>query len=144
MGVAITNNDEINQKLRFLQNSIGGVPSPFDCFLANRGLKTLHLRMQRHEQNALAVSKFLESSSKVSEVIYPGLVSHKQHVLAKKQMKGFGGMVAFRLKNGNLANSNTFLQTLKLFALAESLGGVESLAELPVYIQLCKLHHLNA
>lgn len=131
MGVAITNNEQYNEKLRFLQNSIGGVPSPFDCFLANRGLKTLHLRMKRHEENALAVSTFLEASDRVSEVIYPGLPSHKQHALAKKQMKGFGGMVAFRLKGGNLSNSNTFLQTLKLFALAESLGGVESLAELP-------------
>jgi cystathionine gamma-lyase len=87
--------------------------------------------MKRHEENAFAVSKFLEASPKVSEVIYPGLPSHKQHELAKRQQKGFGGMVSFRLKNGNLDNSNKFLQTLKLFALAESLGGVESLAELP-------------
>ncbi|KAI8920296.1 hypothetical protein PhCBS80983_g04409 [Powellomyces hirtus] len=131
MGMAITNSDEIRDELRFLQNSIGGVPSAFDCFLANRGLKTLHLRMKRHEENAMAVSKFLEAHPKVGEVIYPGLASHKQHELAKRQQKGFGGMVAFRLKNGDLDASNKFLSTLKLFALAESLGGVESLAELP-------------
>ncbi|KAJ3158256.1 hypothetical protein HDU86_002965 [Geranomyces michiganensis] len=131
MGMAVTNSDAIRDELRFLQNSIGGVPSAFDCFLANRGLKTLHLRMKRHEENALAVARYLESSPKVGEVIYPGLESHKQHALAKQQQRGFGGMVSFRLLNGDLHASNKFLSTLKLFALAESLGGVESLAELP-------------
>ncbi|KAJ3173941.1 hypothetical protein HDU87_007263 [Geranomyces variabilis] len=131
MGMAVTNSDAIAEELRFLQNSIGGVPSAFDCFLANRGLKTLHLRMKRHEENAIAVSRFLESSPKVAQVIYPGLESHPQHALAKRQQRGFGGMVSFRLRNGDLAASNRFLSTLKLFALAESLGGVESLAELP-------------
>ncbi|KAJ3013402.1 hypothetical protein HKX48_005761 [Thoreauomyces humboldtii] len=131
MGMAVTNSDEIKDELKFLQNSIGGVPSAFDCFLANRGLKTLHLRMQRHQENALAVARHLESSPLVSEVIYPGLPSHKQHDLAKRQQKGFGGMVSFRLKNGSLESSNTFLKNLSIFALAESLGGVESLAELP-------------
>ncbi|KAJ3168225.1 hypothetical protein HDU88_001664 [Geranomyces variabilis] len=131
MGMAVTNSDAIAEELRFLQNSIGGVPSAFDCFLANRGLKTLHLRMKRHEENAIAVSRFLESSPKVAQVIYPGLESHPQHALAKRQQRGFGGMVSFRLRNGDLRASNTFLSTLKLFALAESLGGVESLAELP-------------
>ncbi|KAI8591445.1 Cys/Met metabolism PLP-dependent enzyme-domain-containing protein [Geranomyces variabilis] len=131
MGMAVTNSDAIAEELRFLQNSIGGVPSAFDCFLANRGLKTLHLRMKRHEENAIAVSRFLESSPKVAQVIYPGLESHPQHALAKRQQRGFGGMVSFRLRNGDLHASNTFLSTLKLFALAESLGGVESLAELP-------------
>ncbi|KAI8826047.1 Cys/Met metabolism PLP-dependent enzyme-domain-containing protein [Fimicolochytrium jonesii] len=131
MGVAITNSDEYNEELKFLQNSIGGVPSAFDCFLANRGLKTLHLRMKRHEENAIAVARFLEASDKVEEVIYPGLESHRQHALAKKQQRGFGGMVSFRLKSGGLPASNRFLSTLRIFALAESLGGVESLAELP-------------
>lgn len=153
MGVAITNSDDLHERLRFLQNSIGGVPSAFDCFLANRGLKTLHLRkytaataafstkkflkwsllpgMKRHEENALAIARYLESSPKVGEVIYPGLESHKQHELAKRQQKGFGGMVSFRLKNGDLEASNKFLSSLHIFALAESLGGVESLAELP-------------
>ncbi|KAI9101307.1 Cys/Met metabolism PLP-dependent enzyme-domain-containing protein [Phlyctochytrium arcticum] len=131
MGMAITSSDSLAEQLRFLQNSIGGVPSAFDCFLANRGLKTLHLRMQRHAENALAVATYLESHPNVGEVIYPGLPSHKQHDLAKRQQTGFGGMVSFRLKNGNLENSNAFLSSLKIFALAESLGGVESLAELP-------------
>ncbi|KAJ3299357.1 hypothetical protein HK104_009209 [Borealophlyctis nickersoniae] len=131
MGVAITNDEELHSRIRFLQNAIGSVPSAFDCFLANRGLKTLHLRMRAHEENATAIAKFLEKSPKVSEVIYPGLPSHKQHELARRQQKGFGGMVSFRLRNGDLAASNKFLSSLRIFALAESLGGVESLAELP-------------
>ncbi|TPX32304.1 hypothetical protein SeMB42_g07634 [Synchytrium endobioticum] len=131
MGAAITSSDEIIEKLKFLQNSIGGVPSPFDCFLANRGLKTLHLRMRQHAQNALAVATYLESCPLVSHVIYPGLPSHPQHLLAKRQQHGFGGMISFRIKNGGLDTSNRFLSSLRIFALAESLGGVESLAELP-------------
>ncbi|KAJ3312802.1 hypothetical protein HDU76_002806 [Blyttiomyces sp. JEL0837] len=131
MGVAATNNDDICTRLKFLQNSIGGIPSAFDCFLANRGLKTLHLRMSRHSENAHALARFLESSPLVQEVIYPGLESHPQHELAKRQQKGFGGMVSFRIKNATLDVSNKFLSSLRLFALAESLGGVESLAELP-------------
>ncbi|KAJ3258756.1 hypothetical protein HK103_003350 [Boothiomyces macroporosus] len=132
MGVAVTNSDELHERLAFLQNSIGGVPSPFDCFMANRGLKTLHLRMQRHGENALAVAKYLEASPLVESVIYPGLPSHPQHELAKRQQHGFGGMVSFRIKNANLDVSNAFLSNLKIFVLAESLGGIESLAELPV------------
>ncbi|KAJ3091182.1 hypothetical protein HK102_001419 [Quaeritorhiza haematococci] len=131
MGVAVTNSDKIHDRLRFLQNAVGGVPSPFDCFLANRGLKTLHLRMKRHEENALAIADFLSKNSQVSEVIYPGHPSHRQHALAKKQQKGFGGMLSFRIKGANMTISNNFLKSLRLFALAESLGGVESLAELP-------------
>ncbi len=132
MGAAITNHSDLYQKLKFMQNSLGGVPSPFDCFLAHRGLKTLHLRMQQHAKNALAIAQYLEASPFVANVIYPGLPSHPQHDLANKQQSGYGGMVSFRLKKGNLASSNKFLSSLKLFALAESLGGVESLAELPV------------
>ncbi|KAG9294212.1 hypothetical protein G9A89_021571 [Geosiphon pyriformis] len=130
MGVAITSNEEILEKLRFLQNAMGAVPSAFDCWLANRGLKTLHVRMRQHQENALAVARYLEKSNLVEEVIYPGLESHPQHSLAKKQAKGFGGMVSFRIKGGFEA-ANTFFQNLKLFTLAESLGGVESLAEHP-------------
>lgn len=145
MGVAITNNKEVYEKLKFLQNAIGAVPSAFDCFLANRGkhlyyiiytlikyvgLKTLHLRMRQHEKNGLAVAKFLESAPQVEQVFYPGLPSHRQHELAKRQQKGYGGMVTFRIK-GNLSNAKLFLQSVKLFCLAESLGGVESLCELP-------------
>lgn len=131
MGVAATNSLKIFEKLKFLQNSIGGVPSPFDCYLAHRGLKTLHLRMKRHEENGMAIAKFLESSPLVSEVIYPGLESHPQYELAKSQMKGYGGMLSFRLFDCDLEKSNKFLKGLKLFCLAESLGGVESLVELP-------------
>lgn len=132
MGVAVTNSNETHERLRFLQNSIGGVPSPFDCFLANRGLKTLHLRMQRHNENALAVAKFMEASEFVETVIYPGLPSHPQYELARRQQTGGGGMISFRIKNADLRVSNAFLGALRIFVLAESLGGIESLAELPV------------
>ncbi|EGF82431.1 hypothetical protein BATDEDRAFT_34425 [Batrachochytrium dendrobatidis JAM81] len=131
MGVAVTNNDEVYDRLKFLQNSIGAIPSPFDCFLANRGLKTLHLRMERHASNALALAKHLEASPYVQEAIYPGLKSHPQHDLAVRQQHGYGGMVSFRIKNATLATSNAFLSSLEIFTLAESLGGIESLAELP-------------
>ncbi|KAF9158701.1 hypothetical protein DFQ26_007315 [Actinomortierella ambigua] len=130
MGVAVTNDEAIYTKLAFLQNSIGAVPSAFDCFLANRGLKTLHLRMRQHAASAQAIAEFLEASPYVENVIYPGLASHPQHALAKRQQKGFGGMISFRIK-GNLATANKFLQKVKFFTLAESLGGVESLCELP-------------
>jgi len=130
MGIAVTNSKKLNDRLHFIQNSVGAIPSPFDCYLANRGLKTLAVRMRQHEKNALAVAKFLESHPLVEEVYYPGLESHKQHELAKKQMRGFGAMMSIRIK-GNLDTSNKFLSSLKLFTLAESLGGVESLCELP-------------
>lgn len=130
MGVFITNNQEIHNKIKFLQNAIGAVPSAFDSWLANRGLKTLHLRMKQHQENALRIARFLQGSDKVDQVIYPGLESHPQHLLAKKQARGFGGMLSFKIKGG-FKEANTFLQNTKLFTLAESLGGVESLAEHP-------------
>ncbi|GAM27720.1 hypothetical protein SAMD00019534_108960 [Acytostelium subglobosum LB1] len=130
MGCLATNDEQLFTKLKFLQNSIGAVPSPFDCFMALRGIKTLHLRMREHEKNAFAVVKFLESHAKVERVVYPGLPSHPQHEICKRQMKGFGGMVVFFIK-GDIATSRKFLENIKLFALAESLGGVESLIELP-------------
>ncbi|XP_044169447.1 cystathionine gamma-lyase-like [Acropora millepora] len=130
MGVICTNNDELCNKLRFLQNALGPVPSPFDCFLANRGLKTLHLRMRQHQINALAVARFLEKNPRVQRVIYPGLESYPQLELAKKQMTGFGGMVTFFIK-GDVENSKQFFKASKLFTLAVSLGGFESLTELP-------------
>ncbi|KAH6571383.1 hypothetical protein BASA60_007212 [Batrachochytrium salamandrivorans] len=132
MGIALTSNDAVFERLKFLQNAIGGIPSPFDCFMANRGLKTLHLRMERHAFNAMAVAKYLEASPFVQQVIYPGLPSHPQHELATRQQHGYGGMLSFRIKNATLATSNAFLSGLRVFALAESLGGIESLAELPV------------
>jgi len=129
-GIVVLNDEEIYKKLKFLQNGIGAIPSPFDCFLVMRGLKTLHLRMRQHEKSAMIVAKFLSSHNKVERVAYPGLPSHPQHEVAKKQQTGFGGMITFWLKGG-LAQSSTFLENLKLFACAESLGGVESLAEHP-------------
>ncbi|KAJ1921573.1 cystathionine gamma-lyase cys3 [Mycoemilia scoparia] len=130
MGAIVTNDDSINTKLRFLQNSMGAIPSPFDCHQAQRGLKTLHLRMRQHAINAMAVAKFLESSPYVESVIYPGLPSHPQHELALRQQRGFGGMISFRIR-GDSKTADRFLSSTRLFTLAESLGGIESLAELP-------------
>jgi cystathionine gamma-lyase len=129
-GVVITRSDEINTKLRFLQNGLGAILSPFDSWMALRGVKTLFLRMREHEKNAFAVARFLEKHPKVDKVIYPGLPSHPNHETAKKQMSGFSGMVTFYLKGG-LKQSSDFLSALKLFSCAESLGAVESLAEHP-------------
>ncbi|KAL4235449.1 hypothetical protein ACF0H5_007085 [Mactra antiquata] len=130
MGAACTNSDNLAERLKFLQNAIGPVPSPFDSFLVNRGLKTLHVRMREHMKNGMAVAKFLESNPRVEKVIYPGLPSHPQYELAKRQMRGFSGMVSFYVKGGK-KEADIFLKSLKVFTLAESLGGFESLAELP-------------
>jgi len=129
-GVMILNDDTLAARLRFLQNAIGGVPSPFDCYMAMRGAKTLHLRMREHAINAMVVAKYLETNPLVARVIYPGLKSHPQYELAKSQMTGFGGMITFFIKGG-LRESRLFLENLKLFHCAESLGAVESLAEHP-------------
>ena len=132
MGVAVTSSDSIAKRLKFMQNSIGAVPSPFDCWLAARGMKTLAIRIKAHNGNALKVSKFLRSHPKVSQVFYPGLPEHRQHQLAKKQQPGgFGGMVSFRLKSDKLKDSTKLTQSTRIFTLAESLGGVESLIEVP-------------
>ena len=108
----------------------GAVPSPFDCYLVNRGLKTLALRMQGHQLNGRKVAESLTQNPRVSKVIFPGLESHPQHELYKRQMKGFGGMLAFYMK-GDLEQTKLFLKSLKIITLAESLGGYESLAEHP-------------
>lgn len=129
-GVLIVNNSSLAEEIGFLQNAIGAVPGPLDCFLTLRGIKTLHVRMDRHAMNALEVAKFLESQNKVDYVRYPGLDSHPQHTLARKQMKNGGGMVSFTLREGVEA-AKKFVESTKLFTLAESLGGVESLIELP-------------
>lgn len=129
-GALITNDDAWHAELKFLQNAVGGVPGPWDCFLVMRGIKTLHVRMERHAQNALAIARLLEAHPKVERVIYPGLESHPQHALAKSQMSGFGGMITFFIKGG-LPEARRFLERVKLFTLAESLGGVESLIEHP-------------
>jgi cystathionine gamma-lyase len=133
-GVAVVGREprqaEWRERLGFLQNSVGGIAGPFDSFLALRGLKTLALRLERHNSNALALAQWLESQPKVARVRYPGLESHPQHALAKKQMNGFGGMVSLDLKT-DLAGARRFLETVHIFSLAESLGGVESLIEHP-------------
>jgi cystathionine beta-lyase/cystathionine gamma-synthase len=130
-GIAVVGkNKELEEKLRFLQNAIGAIQGPFDSFLALRGLKTLSLRMNAHCHNAFEIAKYLESHPAVEKVIYPGLKSHPQHALAEKQMKLFGGMITVILKGG-LENSRKFLENCKIFSLAESLGGVESLIEHP-------------
>jgi len=130
MGVACTNDEKIKDRLKFLQNGIGAVPAPFDCYMAMRGIKTLHLRMREHESNAFKVARFLEGHPKVERVIFPGLPSHPQHELAKKQMKGFGGMVTFYVRGG-IEESRAFLENLHVFHLAESLGATESLVDHP-------------
>jgi cystathionine gamma-lyase len=124
------NSKALHEKLFKLQNSIGPCHSPFDSWLVLRGLKTLAIRMEAHQKNAMIVANYLEKHPKVERVIYPGLKSHPQHAIAKKQMLGYGGMITFFLK-GDLKKSSKFLSTVKLFALAESLGGVESLIEHP-------------
>jgi cystathionine beta-lyase/cystathionine gamma-synthase len=130
-GVAIAGeNAELRDKMRFLQNAVGAIQGPFDSFLALRGLKTLALRMERHCASALKIAAWLERHPKVRRVFYPGLASHPQHALAKKQMHGFGGMISAELA-GTLDDARRFLERCRLFALAESLGGVESLIEHP-------------
>ncbi len=123
-------NEEIRERLKFLQNAIGSIAGPFDSFLAHRGVKTLGIRMQRHCENALAIATWLEKHPKVESVIYPGLASHPQHALAKKQMRTGGGMISAVLKGGMEA-AKTALSRCEVFALAESLGGIESLIEHP-------------
>jgi cystathionine gamma-lyase len=118
------------KQLQYLHNAVGSILGPFDSFLAMRGLKTLHLRMERHCQSAMDIATWLSTHPKVDRVIYPGLASHPQHDIAKKQMNGFGGMVTVILK-GTLEESRQFLERLQIFVCAESLGGVESLAEHP-------------
>jgi cystathionine gamma-lyase len=129
-GAVMTSDAALYEKLAFLQNAVGGVPSPMDSFLVLRGLKTLHVRMDRHAQNALAIAKWLEGHPQVEKVTYPGLAAHPQHELAKRQMRGFGGMLSFVIRGG-LEPARRFLENLEVFACAESLGGVESLIEHP-------------
>ena len=128
--LVVGENTDLRERVGFLQNAIGAIAGPFDSFLAMRGLKTLALRMERHCQNAMAVAQFLARHPKVETAIYPGLPSHPQHALAKRQMDGFGGMVTCVLK-GDIEDAKRFLERCEIFALAESLGGVESLIEHP-------------
>jgi cystathionine gamma-lyase len=129
-GALITNSDDIREQLAFIQNAVGAVPGPWDCFLTLRGLKTLHLRMARHCDNAEAIVAFLSTHEKVEKIHFPGLENHPGHGVAREQMRRFGGMVSFELKGGVQPGYDLCMNT-KLFALAESLGGVESLIEQP-------------
>lgn len=126
-GAVILDNKELYDKILLVQKSVGAVPSPFDSWLTLRGVKTLAIRMRQHEANAFKVARFLERHPKVEEVFFPGLETHQGHEIAKKQMTGFGGIVSIRIKGG-LPECNTFFKKLKIFQLADSLGGVESLA----------------
>jgi len=127
LGAAICNNDAIAEKLVYLQNACGAVPGPQDCFLVLRGIKTLHLRMKQHCSNGAIIANALKDHPEVDKVYYPGLVDHPGHEIAKKQMNDFGGMVSFSLKNDTIEAAIQLMQNTKLFQLAESLGGVESL-----------------
>ena len=126
----IGKNKSLADKIAFIQNSVGAVPSPFDCFLVLRAIKTLSLRMERHNMNGMKVAKFLANHKKISHVVYPGLTTHPQNRIAKKQMSGFGAVITFFHK-GNLKEIKKFMQKLEIFTIAESLGGVESLIESP-------------
>jgi cystathionine gamma-lyase len=129
-GIVVAGNQELAEQMAFLQNSVGAVAGPFDAFLAMRGLKTLHLRMKAHCESALELARWLEKHQAIEKVIYPGLKSHSQHALARRQMDGFGGIISVEVKGG-LKAARRMLERCELFALAESLGGVESLIEHP-------------
>jgi cystathionine gamma-lyase len=129
-GVIAVKNPDLADRLKFIQNATGGILGPFDSFLALRGVKTLDVRMERHCANAIKIAEFLTRHKKIDRVIFPGLKSHPQHTLAKKQMSAFGGMITIILKGG-IKESRKFLKSVKIFTLAESLGGVESLIEHP-------------
>ncbi len=129
-GIIITNDKEIHERMKFVQKTIGAVPSPFDCWLTLLGVKTLHLRMERHASNAQAVAEFLESHPLVEKITYPGLKSHPQYGVAKEQMDGFSGMISFELKGGIPAGT-TVMNNIKLCSLAESLGAVETMITHP-------------
>ncbi|MDR2026311.1 MAG: PLP-dependent aspartate aminotransferase family protein [Prevotellaceae bacterium] len=130
-GAVLMSDDGLYEKIKAIQNNCGAVLPPFDSYLNMRGIKTLSVRMEQHQKNAFAIARFLESHPKVNKVLYPGLESHPQHELVKRQTTGFGGMLSFELK-GTLEDAENFMNKLLLFVTAESLGGVESLIELPV------------
>ncbi|TAE31032.1 MAG: cystathionine gamma-synthase [Cytophagales bacterium] len=131
MGAIVTNDDDMAARLKFIQNACGAVPGPQDCFLALRGIKTLHVRMERHCQNAQRVAEYLQQHPKVSQVYYPGLPDHPGHELAKRQMRGFGGMASFELVGDSLPEAVRVMESFEVFSLGESLGGVESLCTHP-------------
>jgi len=128
-GIVVSNDPAASERLQFVQNAAGAVPGPFDCWLCLRGIKTLAIRMERHNQSALAIAEWLAGQSKLKKVFYPGLKNHPGHELHKRQASGFGGMIAF--ETGSIERGAAFLRATRLFALAESLGGVESLISHP-------------
>ncbi len=128
-GMVVTSSEQVHDRLRYIQNAAGGIPSPFDCWLVLRSTKTLAVRMERHNKNAMELAAFLDNSKFIKKVIYPGLKSHPQHELAKKQMRGFGGMISADF--GDLETAKKLLSNVKIFTLGESLGGVESLISHP-------------
>jgi len=131
MGALVVNDEKLQQDLAFIANSCGAVPGPQDSFLVLRGIKTLHLRMERHCLNGRKIATYLREHPKVGKVYWPGFTDHPNHDIAKKQMRDFGGMLSFTLKNDSLENATKFMESVVLFSLAESLGGVESLINHP-------------
>ena len=127
IGAIVINSKSLHKRLSFIQNASGATPGPMDCFLALRGIKTLHVRMKRHSENARKIANFLKRNSKIGKVYWPGFTNHTNHIIAKKQMKDFGGIVSFIPKKSNFKTAKKIAEKLKLFTLAESLGGVESL-----------------
>jgi cystathionine beta-lyase len=127
MGALVTSDENIAAEMYRIQNSSGGVTGPMDSFLVLRGIKTLHLRMQRHCENGEKIARFLKTNAKIEKVYWPGFEDHPNHSIAKQQMRGFGGMISFTLKGNNLEDALAIVKKVSLFALAESLGGVESL-----------------
>ena len=130
-GAVVVDSKDLEEKVQFLTNTLGGIASPFDSFMSMRSLKTLSLRMRAHQENASTIAEFLENHDQIESVLYPGLKSHPQYDLAKEQMLGFGGMITFYIKGG-MVKARSFLEKVQVFSLAESLGGVESLIEHPV------------
>ena len=131
LGLLVVNDDELQEKLAFIQNASGAIPGPMDSFLTLRGIKTLHVRMQRHSENGAAIANYLNQHSKIEKVYWPGFESHLNHQIAKDQMNDFGGMISFVPKGGDLATAIKIVEKMEVFTLAESLGGVESLAGHP-------------
>ncbi len=131
LGSLVVNNDELHERLAFIQNASGAVPGPMDSFLTLRGIKTLHVRMERHCQNGRLIAEYLEQHPKIEKVYWPGFAHHRNHAIAKKQMRDFGGMLSFVPKGADKATAIAIIEKLQLFTLAESLGGVESLAGHP-------------
>ena len=131
MGALVTNDEKLHQELAFIANSCGAVPGPQDSFLVLRGIKTLHLRMERHCSNGKSIAAFLKNHPKVGHVYWPGFPDHPNHEIAKKQMRDFGGMLSFTLKSDSVEKATKLMENVELFSLAESLGGVESLINHP-------------